>query len=526
MPEPTDHVLSILIVEDSIADAELCVRALRRSGKEVTFARVDSAEGFKAALGARDWQLVLSDYTMPGFSAIEALRLLRASSLDIPFVVVTGTIDEETAVACLKHGADDYILKSNLARLPSAVVNAIAAYHERHERRKLEEQLRHAQRMETVGTLAGGVAHDFSNLLTAITASAEIIKSKVRGDSQCEEAIRIIETAVEQATGVTRALLTFSHRLPSDKQRIDVRLIVLESAGLLKRVLRKNIVLTIHVDGTPPLWMDADRVQLQQVLLNLAINARDAMPNGGNLTISLRPATMPPRKTQAKNPAGAPAVQKAAQLVISDTGEGMTPEIRERIFEPFFTTKSRDKGTGLGLAIAHGIVEGHHGLIEVESTVGMGTVFTVTLPCLATPDDTGPSKRSLSAKPGRGQTIMLAQQDRYIRELMTSALTSLGFTVRPVNAVDEAAAAYADDRHDIHLLIADVTDLPSGPRQWVTTLRDQGVRAPLILIAGPEPSEPDGPRDEFAFVMRKPLQMADLGKRVAELLTTGGLRPT
>ena len=374
--------LNALIVEDCAADADLCVRALRRSGFDVHYRRVETPEDFVAALSSPDWNIVLSDYTMPRFSGMEALRLLRESPLDIPFIVFTGTINEETAVVCLKQGADDYILKENLARLGPAVHSALTAFEDRRERLLLEEQLRHAQRLEMIGTLAGGVAHDFSNLLTAIGGSAELLKPYVTGKGTASKALATIEEAVRQAMGVTRALLTFSHRLPSERQPVDMRAIVEETASLLKRMLPASIELTVEMDREKLLWVDADRIQLQQIILNLAINARDAMKEGGKLTISLT-AQNPVETASKANKLYANG--NIVRLTVSDNGTGMTEEVRSRVLEPFFTTKPHGEGTGLGLAIVHGIVRNHGGSIGIHSVPGEGSSVTVDLPGIELP---------------------------------------------------------------------------------------------------------------------------------------------
>ncbi len=343
----------------------------------MTYDRVTNANGFRNALTQQKWDIILSDYVIDGFQANEAIDILRDSSLEIPFIVVTGTIDEETAVECLKQGADNYILKENLTRLASAVEQSLNTFENKRERLRLEEQLRHAQSLEMVGMLAGGVAHDFNNFLATISGNAEFLESHISGNDRAKRALQAILAAVEQASSVTRALLTFSYRMPCEKRAVNLTEVVEETLGMLKHLLPNSIDIVTEVSQNDGYWVYADESQLQQVLLNFTLNARDAMPDGGTLTVSLveHPEQKPPVLREKH-----PPVQGTVELVVSDTGEGMTEEIKARIFEPYFTTKPRESGTGLGLAVVHGILEYHGASLVVESQKDQGSAFKVTFP--------------------------------------------------------------------------------------------------------------------------------------------------
>ena len=372
--------LNVLILDSSPDDAAHCIRELHRAGFSVTYDRVNSESSFRDALTQPKWDIVLSDYAVGDFQVNDALEILRDSPLDIPFIVVTGTIDEETAVECLKHGADNYVLKENLTRLASAVEQSLNAFENKRERRRLEEQLRHAQNLEMVGMLAGGVAHDFNNFLTTISGNVEYLESHIPNNEKATKALQAILRAVDQASSVTRALLTFSHRIPCEKGEVNLTEIVEETLGMLKHLLPDSIDIITKIPHNDGYWIYADETQLQQVLLNFTLNARDAMPDGGTLTVSLAeyPEQQPPALPEKHPPA-----QGMVELVVADNGEGMTEEIQARILEPYFTTKPRGSGTGLGLAIVHGILKYHGASLVVESQKDQGSAFKASFPRLA-----------------------------------------------------------------------------------------------------------------------------------------------
>ena len=284
-------------------------------------------------------------------------------------------------------------------------------------RKEAEAQLRQAQKLEAVGHLASGIAHDFNNLLTAISGYVALAKKTLRPDHPAVSSLESVEQVAEQAEGVTRALLTFSRKTAARKQPVELAAVVEKAAHLLKRILPAGIDLIVDTGFVSGVWVNADSVQLQQVLLNLAINARDAMPNGGRLQIRLA------------LPRDGGIEPQAVRLIVRDTGTGMSPETLARIFEPFFTTKPRGTGTGLGLAIVHGIVTDHGGTIEVESQVGRGTTFTVALPVARA--QVRPSEPVEDREPcaSHGEVVLVAEDHPYVRQIMTTGLRAAGYEV-------------------------------------------------------------------------------------------------
>ncbi len=377
------------------------------------------------------------------------------------------------------------------------------------EKLSLKEQLLHAQKLEAIGSLASGVAHDFNNLLQVISAHADLVKNSIEPDSKVNESMKTVLHAVRQATGVTRSLLTFSHKLRSEKTPVDLCSTVDQAEKMLRHSLPASIELLIETDCEPPPWVNADSTQLQQIILNLSVNARDAMPDGGTLRISVSPPIVP---ASSQMPSGSEA--PVARIVVSDTGTGISPAIQKRIFDPFFTTKEREQGTGLGLSITHGIVKDHEGRIEVESRVGVGSTFTTYLPCTSQTRDIGPDQRETAPPKAHGELILLAEDNRQVRDAITTTLVSAGCEV--VQAADGDAFLEILQRYGqvAQLLILDV-DLPK--RTGLTCLREiraQGSRTPAIVITASPDIQVDEQLDEYTILLPKPFPVSEL-QRIA-----------
>ncbi len=505
--------IHVLVVEDSKEDAELCLHELRRAGFDPTFQRVENAEDFLGALRATVWDVILCDYTMPQFDAMEALRLLRDSARETPFIVVTGSIDEETAVDCLKRGVNDYILKENILRLGPAVQQALQMFDDRRKRQHLEDQLRQSQKMEAVGTLAAGVAHDFNNLLTAIVGYTEIARRLIPENDEAIQALSGVDEAARQATGVTRALLTFSRKAETEKSPVHLGELVDDSTRMLRRMLPAAIEIITDISSSYGLWVEGDAVQLQQVVVNLAVNARDAMPDGGQLRITVE-----------HRPAGASDAwsavltrgKGAAVLVVEDTGSGMPEEVRVRMFEPFFTTKPREKGTGLGMAVVHGIVNEHKGLIEVDSKEGRGARITIALPCCDPPGPDATQSPKRAKKEGKGETIILAEDNRQVRAIIAATLGAAGYNVVQASDGVEAVKAFDTRKESVQLLILDV-DLPRmGGISCLEKIRQVRPDIPAIAISGLADVRLADESVTGVTFLRKPFQPSELTALVSQ----------
>ena len=335
------------------------------------------------------------------------------------------------------------------------------------DRRLLEEQLRQAQKMEAVGHLAGGVAHDFNNLLQVIASRAHLFLSQSRDPEQAVALLRELEQHIGRGAALTRQLLLFSRRETTKREPLDLNDAVRDATEILLRLLRANISLAAEL-ASEPLPVEADRGQLQQVLMNLTLNAADAMPDGGRLVI----------RTAARGAA-------EVCLTVEDTGHGIPMEIRHRIFEPFFTTKEPGQGTGLGLSVVHGAVASHGGRIEVESTVGKGTTFRVVLPRGAARGAVETREAPETAPPparGAGERVLVVEDEVSARDALRDVLVSLGYRVTAVGNGEEAAAL--SDDPPFELLLTDVM-LPGslGP-QVADELTRRWPALRVILMSG------------------------------------------
>ncbi len=548
----TAKSLRVLVVEDRAEDADLALRELVRGELPCETRRVDRADEFRCALSDFSPDIVLADYNVPGFGGMAALDILRHEAPDIPLIVVTGSLDEETAAECIKAGAADYVLKTNLVRLPSAVRGAraraqseadkraaedalrtseqrfralveqswdavalfgadgtilygspattrllgyelaefvghnafefihpddqqgvvvrltevmaqprarvgVAArvrhkngnwrhlegvftnllddpsvgaivnnYRDVTERRYLEEQVILAQKMEAVGRLAGGVAHDFNNILTAIGGYTDLLLADLPEHDPRRHDVEEIYQAAQRAAGLTQQLLAFSRRQIMQPKVVDLNALVTDIEKMLRRLIGEDIlfatVLHPHVGN-----VRADPGKLEQVIVNLAVNARDAMPDGGRLTIETRNVELD-EAYAAEHPSVAPG--RYVLLSVSDTGIGIDEETRAHIFEPFFTTKARGKGTGLGLATVYGIVNQTGGHIWPCSEPGRGTTMRVYLPRIDVPAD--PIERPEVVAPQAlrgGETILLVEDEEPVRSVTRQLLERNGYTV-------------------------------------------------------------------------------------------------
>ena len=374
--------VTVLMVEDSDDDAQLLKRELQRQGFDPDVTRVDTGVDLRSALIERDFDVVLSDHKMPGFSGEEALKLVKLFDPDLPFIVVSGTRGEEHAVDAMRAGANDFILKGKLHRLAPVLERELTASAMRAEQRRIaaaleesQRQLRESQQLEAIGRLAGGVAHDFNNLVASILSYSDLIlKSLPPGDAHRDD-VEEIKRAGRHAAELTRQLVAFSRQQVLQKAVVNLNELVHDDLGLLQRLVGPSITIDLNLD--PNLWnTKADRLQLEQVLMNLANNARDAMPDGGTLTMTTRNVVIEAEPTEGHStPPG-----QYVQVEVRDTGTGIPRDIRSRVFDPFFTTKALGQGIGLGLSTVYGIVRQCDGTIDVESEMGRGTSFTIHLP--------------------------------------------------------------------------------------------------------------------------------------------------
>jgi PAS domain S-box-containing protein len=368
-------------------------------------------------------------------------------------------------------------------------------------RKRMEEQLRQTQKMEAVGQLAAGVAHDFRNLVSAIQGHIAHAHRMLPKEHPAVECLNLISDAAKQAGGIAGSLLTFTRKTPVEKRAISLSTVIEQAVSLLRHTLPANITIQTRI-AEPALFVSGDLSQLQQVIMNLAINARDAMPSGGILTIDAGPC--------GDDGATKPGPRGLARLTVRDTGIGMTPEVRARIFEPYFTTKPRGQGTGLGLPIIHGIISDLGGSIVVESRLGAGTTFTVVLPAVDPPPVAAP--HPAPAEQHRTGAL-IADGNPFLREVMTSMLTSMNFDV--IQAADAAGAERLAKSAGMNIeLIIAAAQLPdAGGPECIRMVREAGQKSAkaILLTSGEAPS------CAGLGVLTHPFRRADLAREIERL---------
>jgi PAS domain S-box-containing protein len=345
--------------------------------------------------------------------------------------------------------------------------------------RQLEAQLIQAQKMDAVGQLAGGVAHDFNNILTATMMNIELLEDNPRLDPATADGLREIRRESARAANLTRQLLLFSRRQAMESRRLEMGELTSGLASMLGRLLGEHIEVVLQA-GPDPLWVEADGGMLEQVIVNLCVNARDAMPRGGRLTLGLSPVELSPSDVDGRADA---RPGRYALLVVEDSGCGMTPETLGRIFEPFFTTKEAGKGTGLGLSTVYGIVRQHSGWTEVESTLGAGSVFRVYIP-LAGPAADAPASVEVPVPRGQG-TILVVEDQPEVRELLVHSLGYLGYEVLSAATGEEAVGVWERQGERIRLVLTDMV-MPGGMTglELITRLRGDRPDLRVILSSG------------------------------------------
>jgi PAS domain S-box-containing protein len=382
------------------------------------------------------------------------------------------------------------------------------------ERARMEEQFLQAQKMESVGRLAGGVAHDFNNNLTVINGYCDLLLSSLPAGDPIRAQISLVRKAGDQAAKLTRQLLTFSHKQVFSQKHVDLNELVAEAKSLFSRLIGERIRIQTQLDPALPSVL-ADPAQIDQVLMNLAVNARDAMPDGGDLVIAT--ASVHLQEEQAARVVGARPGHFVA-LTISDTGVGMDAETRRHIFEPFFTTKPRGSGTGLGLATVYGIVQQSGGWVEVESAPGQGTTFRILLPAVA-----GTAARDIEvsskAAPGH-ETVLLVEDQADVRLLTSTILESLGYTVLEADSGAKALQISGEFQGRIDLLLTDVIMPGMTGRGLAKRLRSLLPSIKVLLVSGyaeDDGLESRGGESEFDL-LPKPFTPSALAAKVREIL--------
>ncbi len=473
---PSARSLRLLLIEDCDQDAVLLLAELADSGYDVVVERVQTAEEMRAALRDHQFDAVVSDYSLPTFSAPEALAIAKEHHADVPFIIVSGTIGEEAAVTALKAGAADFLVKGKLARLAPALERELREAKIRKERERerdfLEAQLRQSQKLEGIGRLAGGIAHDFNNLLTAILGYTEMVLDQIGLDKPISKDLEEIRKASDRAAVLTRQLLAFSRKQTLRLTAVDANDVVMGMRDMLQRLIGEDVDLQVNVSATAP-FMRADRGQVEQILMNLVINARDAMPTGGRITIDV--------ETGGAEPLSTPHVK----ISVSDTGVGMDEATKSRIFEPFFTTKPVGQGTGLGLSMVYGVVQQLGGRIDVQTAPGKGTTFELYFPItrnLGSESSRSTRKPSAPLAEGR-ETVLVVEDQPAVLMLVSRVLTRHGYTVLEA-MTGEAGLKLASASAPPDLVLVDMVMPGMDGPEMVEALRQSLPDVKVLFMSG------------------------------------------
>jgi signal transduction histidine kinase/ActR/RegA family two-component response regulator len=512
--------LRALCVEDSEDDFLLVVRHLEKGGWKPVCERVDSADAMRRALELSDCDAILSDFRMPGFDAWSALRLAKELAPGTPFILVSGAIGEETAAEVMRAGADDCVMKDNLKRLPASIERALR---EAAARRETELQLQvsretllQAQKLEAVGRLAGGVAHDFNNILAWIISYSEFLIEAIPADDPRSGDAAEIKRAAQRAKALTRQLLAFSCQQVLEPRVISLNAVAQDMEQLLVRMAREDVKLTFMLD--PKLGsVTADPAQMGQVLLNLVVNAREAIAAEGQIIVETSDLDLADAAVHKDFilPPG-----RYALLTVSDTGRGMPPEVLEHLFEPFFTTKKRSEGGGLGLSTVYGIVSQSAGHITIYSQVGQGTTVKIYLPRVDQPAQAPAEAKPAADAVGGGETVLLAEDDEFVRKAASRILRSRGYRLIEAKDGEEALSLAAAHTGTIDMLLTDVImpqmdgsrlrDKLCGARPGIKCLFMSGYTGALVAQKGII--------EAGTAYLQKPFAAAELLQKVRQVL--------
>jgi two-component system, cell cycle sensor histidine kinase and response regulator CckA len=573
-----NKLIHLLLVEDSEDDALLLLRHLQLGGYETICDRVVDRMTMIESLHRTSWDLVIADYMLPNFNGLAALAILKEKNIDIPFIIVSGTIGEDVAVQAMKAGAHDYVMKGNLTRLIPAIQREMDEAVIRRERRRteidlhetqdryrdlfegskdaiyfstaegkfidinpagielfgygskkelldanhnlnvffdskkcqqrnerllsegflkdfessltrkdgvsvivmettvpvrsaqgtvtmyhsilsdmtvqkqLEQQILQAQKMEGIGTLAGGIAHDFNNILSIILAYSNTLVEKQRTPQEFSDSVSTIVHAVERGASLVQQILTFARKADIQFKQTNLTAAASEMLVMLKETFPKIISLCGDFAKDSP-DISADHTQVYQVVLNLCLNARDAMPHGGTLLLK----TELLHKEEVREHFPDADQEQYVCLSVMDTGEGMDEQTRLRIFDPFFTTKKDGNGTGLGLSVVYGVMQTHHGFIEVESKLKQGTTFRLYFPVQESstrPKDLLPQKESIRLE--GSETILYVEDEEFIRDIVRLTFESNGYKVYTAPDGITAIQLYSTHLQDIDLVLTDM----------------------------------------------------------------------
>ncbi|HJU43734.1 MAG TPA: response regulator [Vicinamibacterales bacterium] len=473
----------LLLVEDDAAYSSYLKDELNSRCDAFRITHVDRLSDAIARVNDGCVDVVLLDLSLPDSQGLDTFHRLQAAAPHVPIVILSATLDHVLAAKAVSEGAQDYLVKSEIhpyviERVVRYAINRRAAETERQE---FERRFLRAQRMESLGTLAGGIAHDLNNILAPVLMSIELLKEET-DEAERAAILDTIEASARRGAAMVRQVLTFARGVDGERTAVDVPALLEGVRQFANDTFMKSIAVSTTTEPDVPAVV-GDVTQLQQVLMNLCVNARDAMPDGGTLTLSARHATIDARE------AARDLVRAGTYTAIrvADTGSGIAPGIVDRIFEPFFTSKPTGKGTGLGLSTSQAIVKSHGGFIRVETELGKGTAFTVYLPAQAAPAAHQAVAAAEEIRRGTGELVLVVDDEEPLLRVTSLVLESSGYRVLRAGNGVEALSLFDKHRAAINLVITDMTMPVMDGATLIRSIRSIDADVPIIAVSGLDP---------------------------------------
>jgi len=511
--------LKVFFLEDNPDDVELELYELKRGGFDVIYEVARNRDEFLKKLPDLDADIILADYVLPDITGIEAIHIYHEKKIDIPIIFITGMGDEQIAVESLREGATDYILKKNIVGLSARVSRAIEIFVERKakeraeaERLQFQQLLFQAQKMESIGRLASGVAHDFNNILTGILGFSELSLQDTPEDSPVHERLKTISALCKRGATLIRQLLIFGRKIPIEFKKININSFIEETLGLIRHAVEQGIEIKLDLlDGVPEI--NADTGQLTQVLVNLTLNATEAMNGKGVLKF----------KTERCIISRTDKTEDYVCLSVSDTGCGIPDYDIPKIFDLFYTTKEVGKGTGLGLAIVYSVVNAHGGWIDVCSELDKGTTFKIYMPAiqqesadLSYVSDIAGEKNVMSTG---NETILFVEDEESLRNICPAVLNRFGYNVVSAKDGEEALKIYKSTPRKIDLIISDMVIPKKSGVELFNELKAINHDIKFILVTGYSLGEQfENIGREIKAVIKKPYSIIEMAHVVREVL--------
>jgi signal transduction histidine kinase len=515
------EVIKVLLLEDSPSDTFLVCEELSVPAIWGAFnvEHVETLADALAVLATAEFDAIVLDLNLPDSDGFETFTRLYGAVPDTAVIVLSGQDDELLATRAVKAGAQDYVVKGQGGLLPRVVRYAVERTRAQVERRKLEEQFVQAHKMEMVGRLSAGVAHDFNNILSVIMGYNDLMLSRFDPEDSMRNHAEEIQHAAERAAALTRQLLIFSRQETLEPSILNVNDVIRGMDKMLRRLAGEDIEFVLHLEDRIG-RIHADSGFIGQILMNLVVNARDAMPNGGKLRIETAQMKIGAGATATAGSFSRPVPGSYAVLSVIDTGCGMTDAVRSRIFEAFFTTKDKDQGTGLGLAICQNIVEQSGGHISVESEPGRGATFRIFFPLVDREIEavnTGPDR----PLPGGNETVLVVEDEPAVRHLTSTILGEMGYTVLMASNGEEGLRVAEDHSGEpIRLVLTDVVMPRMGGRTMAESLRCVDPDIKIVFTSGyaeKVAAQRHWKDDDVAF-LPKPYTPDSLTRKVRETL--------